>query len=130
MIAPQSEQLGASSECWTPARFGSRESGLAVPYCRFSTPYSLSGLFGGSVELRRQLGRVRHFDAVRRGDTHVFARLGVFRQELEGQPAEDIIHQRLGVADVAVRRPAAGLEARVAELVAQHLERNAILQRQ
>src|SRR6266567_7415722 len=94
---------------------GSRESGLAVPYCRFPTPYSLSGLFGGSVELRRQLGRVRHFDAVRRGDTHVFARLGVSRPELEGQPAENVVHERLGVAYLAVRRPPAGLEARVAE---------------
>ena len=39
------------------------------------------------------------------------------------------IHDRLGVTDLGVVAPAAGFEAGVRELLAQQLERNAVLQR-
>ncbi len=45
------------------------------------------------------------------------------------QPAEDVIHDRLGEADIRIAAPAAGLEARVRELLAEQLQRNSVLQR-
>src|SRR6202042_2452049 len=51
-------------------------------------------------------------------------------QEPDLEPAEDVVHDRLGIADVGIAGPAAGLEAGVRELLAKRLERNAILQRQ
>src|SRR6516162_10014013 len=50
-------------------------------------------------------------------------------EELDVEPAEDIVHDRFGEPDVAVRRPAAGLETRVRELFAQQLQRYTVLQR-
>src|SRR6516162_2841770 len=55
-------------------------------------------------------------------------RLLLAGEEAQLQPAEDVIHDRLGVADVGIVAPAAGLEAGVRELFAQQLERNAVLQ--
>src|SRR5579871_237749 len=52
------------------------------------------------------------------------------RQEAQLQPAEDVIHDRLGVADIRVAAPAAGLEASMRELLAERLQRYAVLQRQ
>ena len=52
------------------------------------------------------------------------------RKEAQIQPAEDVIHQALRVADLLVARPARGLEPRVRKLLAQHAQRNAMLQRQ
>ncbi len=51
-------------------------------------------------------------------------------QELGGQPAEDIVGDRLGDGDLGVAGEARRFEARVGELVDQHLERHAILQGQ
>ena len=62
------------------------------------------------------------------GTQIVEQRLLLAGEEAQLQPAEDVIHDRLGVADVRVMGPAAGLEAGVRELVAQQLERNAVLQ--
>ncbi len=44
------------------------------------------------------------------------------------QPAEDVIHEALGVADLLVAGPAGGLEAGVGEFLAEDLERHAVLQ--
>src|SRR5580658_7669840 len=52
------------------------------------------------------------------------------RQEAQLQPAEDVIHDGLGKADLFVASPAGGLEASVGELLAQYLERDAVLQRE
>src|SRR5204863_4374119 len=51
-------------------------------------------------------------------------------EEAELQPAEDVIHDGFGKADVGIVGPATGLEARVRKLFAQHLEWYAMLQRQ
>src|SRR5581483_630697 len=42
---------------------------------------------------------------------------------------EDVIHDRLGEADVRIAAPAAGLEAGVREFLAEQLERNSVLER-
>jgi len=51
-------------------------------------------------------------------------------QEAQFEPAEQIIGQRLGVANLWIARPPAWLKPRVAEFVAQDAQRDAILQRQ
>ena len=50
-------------------------------------------------------------------------------QEAQLEPAEDVIHDRLGIADVGIAAPSAGLEARVRELFAEQFQRDAMLQR-
>src|SRR6266496_648852 len=50
-------------------------------------------------------------------------------EEAQLEPAEDVVHDRLGKADLGILAPAAGLEAGVRELFAQQLERHAVLQR-
>ncbi len=50
-------------------------------------------------------------------------------EEAQLQPAEDVVHDRLGKADVGIVAPAAGLEAGVGEFLAQQLQRHAMLQR-
>jgi hypothetical protein len=49
-------------------------------------------------------------------------------EEAELDPAEDVIHDGFGVADVLVAGPAGGLEAGVRELLAQDFERDAVLE--
>src|SRR5579871_6305051 len=51
-------------------------------------------------------------------------------QEAQLEPAEDVVHDALGVADVRIAAPAAGFEASVRELFAERLQRNAVLQSQ
>ena len=51
-------------------------------------------------------------------------------EEAELDPAEHVVHEGLGVADLLVAGPAGGLETGVGELFAQHLERHAVLQRE
>src|SRR5580658_4511923 len=50
-------------------------------------------------------------------------------QETQLQPAEDVVHDRLGKADVGIAGPAARLKPRVRELFAQQLQRHPMLQR-
>jgi hypothetical protein len=50
-------------------------------------------------------------------------------KEPQLEPAEDLIHDRLGEADVFIAGPAGGLKAVVGELLDQELERNAMLER-
>ena len=52
------------------------------------------------------------------------------REEAQVEPAEDVVHQALRVANLLVARPARRLEARVRKLLAQHAQRNAVLQRE
>ena len=49
-------------------------------------------------------------------------------EEAELEPAEDVVHDGLRVADVLVAGPAGGLEAGVGELFAQDFERDAVLE--
>ena len=49
-------------------------------------------------------------------------------EEADLDPAEDVIHDRLGVADLLVAGPAGGLEAGVSELLAEHAQRHAVLE--
>src|SRR5271165_6363342 len=52
----------------------------------------------------------------------------VTSQEPEFEPPRDVVHKRLGVADLWISRPAAGLEAHVAEFFAKHAQWHAVLQ--
>ncbi|MCW3059651.1 MAG: hypothetical protein JWQ02_1472 [Capsulimonas sp.] len=54
----------------------------------------------------------------------------VFLQELQGQPAEDVVHDGLGHRDVLVVREAGRLEAAVDELIHQRRKRDAVLEGQ
>lgn len=49
-------------------------------------------------------------------------------EELDGQPLEDVVHDRLGHRDLGVLREAAGLEPRVGELVHQELQGDTVLE--
>ena len=49
-------------------------------------------------------------------------------EEADLDPAEDVVHDGLGVADLLVAGPAGGLEAGVGELLAEHAERDAVLE--
>src|SRR5208282_446253 len=50
-------------------------------------------------------------------------------EEAHLQPAENVVHDRLGKADVGIARPSAGLEARVRKLLAEKFQRHSMLQR-
>ena len=50
-------------------------------------------------------------------------------EEAELHPAEDVIHDGLGVAELFAAGPAGGLEAGVGELLDEDLERDAVLER-
>src|SRR5580698_4011734 len=52
----------------------------------------------------------------------------VARQEADLHPAEEVVHDGLGVADLLVAGPAGGLEAGVGELLAEHTQRYAVLE--
>ena len=52
----------------------------------------------------------------------------VTSQEPEFEPTRDVVHKRLGVADLWISRPTAGLKAHVAEFVAKHAQWHAVLQ--
>jgi hypothetical protein len=49
-------------------------------------------------------------------------------EEAHLQPTEDVIHDRLGIADVSIAGPAARLEARVREFFAEQAQRHSVLQ--
>ncbi len=49
-------------------------------------------------------------------------------READLDPAEDVVHDRLGVADLLVAGPARGLEAGVGELLAEDAQRHAVLE--
>ena len=78
----------------------------------------LAESFGGIVDLRPRLFPVRQFEE----DS-----LLTF-EESEFEPAKQIIHERLGVADLLIAGPTTGLKSRVAKLVAENLERHSVLQ--
>jgi len=76
--------------------------------------------------LRNQAGRGRQL-------LRLWSQTGEERQlrageETQMEPAEDVVHQALGVADLRVTRPAGGFEAGVGELLAHHLQRHSVLQ--
>ena len=59
---------------------------------------------------------------------HVGVGLSITGQEGDAQPAEDVIHDALGDADIGVLGMPHRLEARVRELVHVHFQRHAVLQ--
>src|SRR5664279_4138805 len=91
-------------------------------------------------------GRVSHLDkfsersnrirtiGIRRwlnGDRKGFEQFALItRQEPEFEPPRDVIHKRLGVADLWISGPTAGLEAYMREFAAKHFEGYPILQSQ
>lgn len=77
----------------------------------------------------RQLGRTGF--ARRRRNDHVLEQRELLSgDEADFQPAEDVVHHRLGNRDLLVAGEAAGLEAGVLEFVAQQAQRNSVLQRE
>src|SRR2546427_2661232 len=73
--------------------------------------------------LNLQGGQGRFFDLDAEGS-------GFFRgQELRREVPEDVIHDRFCVRDLRIRGETGGLEARVAELIDEDLQWNAVLQR-
>jgi hypothetical protein len=50
-------------------------------------------------------------------------------EEAQMQPAEDVVHDRLGETDIRIVSPAAGLEAGVSKLLAHQFQRDTVLQR-
>src|SRR5664279_5106607 len=52
----------------------------------------------------------------------------ITRQEPEFEPPRDVVHKRLGVTDLWISGPTAGLEAHVAEFFAKHAQWYAVLQ--
>src|SRR5664279_3375101 len=52
----------------------------------------------------------------------------ITRQEPEFEPPRDVVHKRLGVADLWISGPAAGLEAHVAEFFAKYAQWQPVLQ--
>src|SRR5271157_836869 len=52
----------------------------------------------------------------------------VTHQEPEFEPPRDVVHERLGVADLWISGPTAGLEPHVAEFFAKHAQWHAVLQ--
>ena len=52
----------------------------------------------------------------------------VTRQKPEFEPTRDVVHERLGVADLWISGPTAWLEAHVAEFFAKHAQWDAVLQ--
>ncbi len=50
-------------------------------------------------------------------------------QEAQLEPAEDVVHDRLGVADVGIAGPSARFKASVREFLAEKFQRDAVLQR-
>src|ERR1700760_4276917 len=51
-------------------------------------------------------------------------------KEPQLEPTEDVVHDRLGKANLLVAGPARGLKAGVSEFLAQNLERNTVLERE
>ena len=66
-------------------------------------------------------------DAGRGGEAGEEVELGAL-EEAELDPAEEVIHDGLGVADLLVAGPAGGFEAGVGELFAEELERDSVLE--
>ena len=120
MIEPQVEHGGASSWFWIAAN------------CGFLACVATTALGRSSAPGHRQPGHVEHELLGRRGFlavVHAGAVLRFGRQELRRQPPEDVVDDRLREADVRVLRHARRLEADVAELVDEILQRHAVLQR-
>src|SRR5437660_11321875 len=60
---------------------------------------------------------------------YAFEQVSLFRlDEAEVEPAEDVVGDRFGKANLAVAAPAARFEAGVGELLAEHFQRHAVLQ--
>jgi len=88
------------------------------------------GLGSSAGELGGQFRGLFRLRAIQRLNAGILAGLRVAGQKLECHPAEDVIHDGLGIADFRIGSPAAGLKARMAELIAQHFEGYAVLQSQ
>ena len=134
MMAPQVEQVGASpmsissfraSEAWMAPREEEQ-----IPRLRLVMTNQKKTPGRDRRSRRTTSGRPvpASHGAEILGTQAVEERLLLSGEEAQLQPAEDVIHHRLGVADFRVLRPAAGLKAGVGEFLAQQLERYAVLQ--
>src|SRR5205814_4239 len=81
--------------------------------CRLRSPI-IGGGGGRRISIQRRL----------------FGRLRIRRQELQSQPPEDVVRDRFGDAYLRVGREAAGLEARMGELLHQGFQWHPVLQGQ
>src|SRR3982074_1074546 len=86
----------------------------------FSFRFGSAGKFAGAFGSRR---------AQRPRTQVVEQQLLLSAEEAELEPAEDVVHDRLGKANVSITRPPAGLEASMRKLLAEKFERHAMLQR-
>src|SRR6185369_8335998 len=89
--------------------------------------------FGPLVRNRRAAGfsyRFRLRSGTGRPQAEVFEQHPLLAgEETQLQPAEDVVHDGLGEADVGIVGPAAGFEAGVGKLFAEQFQRYAVLQR-
>ena len=69
------------------------------------------------------------FGRTQRQRVAYFARRVFGAKELRAQPAENVIHDRLGVRDLRIPRETAGLETHVAEFIDQEFQRHAVMPR-
>src|SRR5664279_2426921 len=118
---------------------------LRAPAC---TPARHAAIAGSAPHHQRTAdvagGRVSHLDKFSERSNRVTA-IGVYcwlngdrrgfeqfalvtSQEPEFEPPRDVVHKRLGVADLWISGPSAGLEPHMAEFFAKHTQWNAVLQ--
>src|SRR5258706_8332618 len=83
---------------------------------RFSCAVQFAGAFGSR---RAQRSRTQVVEQ----------QLLLSAEEAELQPAEDVVHDRLGKADIGVAGPSTGLEAGVREFLAVEFQWHTVLQR-
>src|SRR5713101_4454287 len=87
---------------------------------------AFSFLFNSAVQFAGAFGSRR---AQRPWTQVVEEQLLLSAEEAELEPAEDVVHDRLGEADVGIVRPAARLKARVRKFLAEQFERDTVLER-
>src|SRR5436190_12525093 len=82
--------------------------------------------FGSAVQFAGAFGSRR---AQRPRTQVVEQQLLLSAEEAELEPAEDVVHDRLGKADISIARPPTGLEPSMSKLLTEKFERHAMLQR-
>src|SRR5258705_7523453 len=95
-------------------------------YSAGSQVAAFSFRFGSAVQFAGVFGSRR---AQRPRTQVVEQQLLLSAEEAELEPAEDVVHDRLGKADVGIARPPARLEPSMRKLLAEKFERHPMLQR-
>src|SRR3989304_5486332 len=137
MIEPQSMHDGASAWVAKATFVPPRLSVIAPPDAAIALPFSfaalplawafVAGAGAGGGDGRGAPGRSLD-DRAAVDEPEV--RLVVRGQEAAAEPAEDVVHDRLGDRDLVVAGEAGRLEADVGELVDEVAQRHAVLERQ